>query len=114
MATYDHLPVYKDSYDLLLLLFKTCSTMPRDYRFTLGEQLKKELVVLITYIYRANCGYHKRELLAKSREHLEVTRLLLRLCFDLKQMPLKIYAGATERLESISKQLTAWEKSSLH
>jgi hypothetical protein len=111
MATYDRLPVYKECYDLLLLIFESCGSMKREYRFTLGEALKKELIALITDIYRANCSYHKKELLAGAREYVEVTRLLMRLCHDLKQLPLKTYACASDRLESISKQLTAWERS---
>ena len=27
MATYDHLPVYKESYDLLVLVFNVCRNM---------------------------------------------------------------------------------------
>jgi hypothetical protein len=111
MSTYDRLPVYKDCYDLLLLLFRACGSMSRDYRFTLGEQLKKELVGLITDIYRANCSYRKKEFLSGARMHLEVARLLMRLCHDMKQLPLKTYACASDRMESIGKQLAAWERS---
>ncbi|MDR1882784.1 MAG: four helix bundle protein [Prevotella sp.] len=111
MATYDRLPVYKECYDLLLLLFQFCGMMQREYRYTLGEALKKELIALITDIFRANCSYRKKELLAGAREHVEVTRLLIRLCHDLKQLPLKTYALASDRIENISKQLTAWERS---
>ena len=41
MATYDHLPVYKKTYDLLLQLFRLSQNMERDYRYTIGENLKK-------------------------------------------------------------------------
>ena len=42
MATYDNLPVYKASYDLLLLLFRCSKNMDRDYRHTLGETIKQD------------------------------------------------------------------------
>lgn len=111
MANYDHLPVYKVCYDLLIKLFRISGNMQRDYRFTLGESMKRELVDLIVNIYRANCRYIKKDLLAKARENLEVIRLLLRLTNDLKQMSLKEFVGASESIESISKQLAAWHKS---
>ncbi len=111
MATYDNLPVYKVCYDLLLLLFQICGNMQRDFRFTLGESMKKELIALMVNIYRANCRRQKKSLIGDARENLEVTRLLLRLAMELKQIPLKHFVTANEMIESISKQLTAWEKS---
>ena len=50
--TYDNLPVYKVSYDLLLQLFRFCRNMQRDYRYTLGESIKNELVSLMLNIHR--------------------------------------------------------------
>jgi hypothetical protein len=111
MATYDNLPVYKACYSLLLLLFNSVRNMQRDYRYTLGESMKNELIALITNIYRANCRIEKKQLLTTARENIEVVRLLLRLSKDLKQFPLKQFVMANEKVESISKQLTAWERS---
>jgi len=47
MATYDHLPVYKASYDLLLLLFQFTKEFNREYKYTIGEAIKKETVEMI-------------------------------------------------------------------
>jgi hypothetical protein len=111
MATYDNLPVYKACYSLLLMLFNGARHMQRDYRYTLGETMKNELIALITNIYLANCRTNKKDLLITARENIEVVRLMLRLAVDLKQFPLKLSAAANEKIESISKQLTAWERS---
>lgn len=111
MATYDNLPVYKVCYDLILQLFALTRNMQRDYRFTLGETLNKELIALMTNIYRANCRTQKKSLLNDARENIEVVRLLLRLSMEMKQVPLKHFVAATVKVESISKQLTAWERS---
>ncbi len=108
MAVYDNLPVYKTSYDLLLQLFNQSKNMERDYRFTIGEGLRNEIVQLIMNIYRANCSQSKKELILKAKENLEITRLLLRLLQDLKQIGLKEFVSANEKIESISKQLNAW------
>ena len=82
--------------------------MQRDYRYTLGENLKKELVDMLVHIYRANCRYQKTEQIAQARENLEIVKLMWRLCNELKQIPLKTFALASEKLENISRQLTAW------
>ena len=113
MATYDNLPVYKQTYDLLLQLFRTCQNMERDFKFTLGENIKKEIIELITNVYRANCrnNTEKLPLLRSAQENVEVVRLLLRLLNDLKQLGLKEFISANEKIESVSKQLAAWVNS---
>ena len=88
MAIYDTLPVYKVSYDFLLDLFKFTKNFDREYKYTLGEDLKKETTALIANIYRANSSQFKKELLQSARENLEVVRLYLRLVKDLKQISL--------------------------
>ena len=50
MATYNHLPVYKASYDLLVELFRFTKDFNREYKYTLGENIKKETVEMITNI----------------------------------------------------------------
>jgi hypothetical protein len=68
---------------------------------------------LITKIYRANCRVQKKILLSNARENLEVVRLLMRLANDLKQFTLNDFVQANLLVESISKQLVAWEKYSV-
>jgi hypothetical protein len=113
MATYDNLPVYKQTYDLLLQLFRVCQNMERDYKFTIGENLKKEIITLIINVYRANSRENREKvpLLQLGRENVEVVRLLLRLLQDLKQIGIKEFIMANEKLESVSKQLAAWSNS---
>jgi hypothetical protein len=115
MATYDNLPVYKKTYDLLLQLYRVCQNMERDYKFTIGENLKKEVITLIINVYRANSRENKEKylLIQSARENVEVVRLLLRLLEDLRQVSIKEFILANEKLESVSKQLAAWSSSSI-
>ena len=109
---YDNLPVYKATYDLLLTVFRLNRNFQRAYRYTLGENVKNELVALLVCIYHANSTQQKTEHLVKAREHVVVVKLQIRLLMDLKQISLKQYAAAAEQIESVSKQLAAWHKSS--
>ena len=111
MATYDQLPVYKTSYDLLVELFLCVKEFKRDYRHTLGESIKNETIEMMMCIYRANSTYSKEPFLRKAREHAEVILLLLRVCKDLRQIGLEKFIDLNEKLESVSRQLTAWHKS---
>lgn len=46
MAVYDNLPVFKDTYDLLLLFIRQGTHLQREFRYTIGQELKKELMYL--------------------------------------------------------------------
>jgi hypothetical protein len=86
--------------------------MNREYKYTIGEDLKKETTALIANIYRANCSYDKRELIGAARGNIEIIRLYARLIKDLKQIALAVFVRINEKIESISKQLSLWQKSS--
>ena len=77
MSRYDELLVYKASYDLLLEIFRFTKEFNREYKYTVGESLKKETLELITLIYRANSKAAKRETLQSAREKIEVIRLFV-------------------------------------
>ena len=108
MTTYYNLPVYKQSYDLLLDIFKLTKEFNREYKYTIGEELKKETMAMIINIYRANCGNNKIEYIASARENIEVIRLLIRLLKDLKQIQVVRIAKLNLAIEDLSKQLTGW------
>ena len=109
MAIYDTLPVYKVSYDFLLDLFKFTKNFDREYKYTIGEDLKKETTEMIANIYRANSSQSKWQLLQSARENLEVVRLYLRLLKDLKQINLEKFITLNEKIECVSKQLFSWQ-----
>ena len=115
MATYDNLPVYKESYDLLVELFKFTKEFSREYKYTLGESIKKEVVAMITNIYRANATQERRAArIGAARENVEVIRLFLRLLRDLHQVNLKTFVFLNMKVESVSKQLAAWQRRSVY
>ena len=112
MAQYSELPVYKASYDLLLAIFQFTKNFNKEYKYTVGESLKKETIELITLIYRANSRTDKVETLQTAREHIEVIRLLVRLMKDMHQIGIKPFVAVNEQVENVSRQLTGWQKGS--
>lgn len=111
MAIYTHLPVYKESYDLLVELFRFTKSFTREYKYTIGESIKNEIIAMITNIYRANSTYTKKDKIQAAQENIETIRLFLRLTKDLKQINLSKFVQLNTKIESVSKQLTAWQKS---
>ena len=110
MALYYNLPVYKASYKLVGMLFASSSSFAREYKYTVGQELKNEGLFLIKNIYRANKAIDKTIHLCEARENLEVIRLFVRLMQDFNQLSLKLFVEINQGIESVSKQLTAWEK----
>ena len=97
MAKYDELPVFKATYDLLLRIYMVSQHWSRDIRYTLGEELKKEVIEILQLIYQANASKKKVAFLSSCRVKLIKVRLQIRV--------------AKEMQENISKQLSGWEKS---
>jgi len=102
------LPVYKQSYDLLLDIFKLTKDFSREYKYTIGEELKKEIVAMVINIYRANGTSYRVKYISAAKENMEVIRLLVRLVRDLQQIKISRIAKISSKIEELSKQLTAW------
>jgi len=79
MALHYELPVYKACYDLLLEVFRFTKGFGKEYKYTVGESLKKEAMELLTLIFRANSRKDKTAVLEEARERIEVIRLFVRL-----------------------------------
>jgi hypothetical protein len=108
---YNELPVFKAAYDLILGVFLSSRTIKREYRYTLGEKLKQEIIELMMCVYRANLTVDKIPHILSAREHIEVIKLQIRLLHDLKQVPVKNMSAFELKIEDISKQLATWHKS---
>lgn len=107
---YENLPVYKETYDLLLFAYQHTGKMQRQYRFTLAEEMKRSLQELLISIYQANIVRNKGSYISQARLELVRVRVCFRLMRDLHQLSEKQMAFLTEKIASISKQLVAWEK----
>ena len=108
----ENLPVFKMVYDLLLRIVHEAHKMGKDFRHTLGEDLKSLLVRIEVCIYHANEKKGTDEKLAYIKEALEKmleVKLYVRILHDSKQLSLKKYALLCEQMVAIEKQLTDWK-----
>jgi hypothetical protein len=111
MTTYDQLPVYKASYDLLLKTYALVKHFPKEYKYDLGAGIKQDIFTLTKLIYRANCTLDRLGFIALARETLETLKLSFRLSKDLRLLSLEKYVVVSTLLEEISRQLVGREKS---
>jgi len=89
MALYYDLPVYRDTYKLILKIFEYSKDFPKDYKFTLGQDMKRDALQLVRSIYRANKSEQKKEHLDAFMDDFELIKLEIRLCTDMKVLPIK-------------------------
>jgi hypothetical protein len=92
-------------------MFRFTKDFAREYKYTVGECLKKETIELITLIYRANSRRDKQETIQSARERVEVIRLFVRLMKDLRQISLEKFVQVNKQIECVSRQLTGWHRS---
>lgn len=111
MVLYNQLPIYRDSYILLSDIYQVTSKFPRDYKYTLGQDMKRDCLALFRDLYGANVSVEKR------REHLdnfltafEMLKIEIRLCVDMNVLSIKKMSQLSLLMDSIAKQASAWRR----
>ena len=102
--------VYKDTFDLLLFVYTTLHDMRREYRYTLGEEMKRTLQNLLTAIYEARKTTPRSVMLIEALHWAYHAKVLYRTMDELGLLKDWQCAGYITQLSSISKQLTNWQK----
>jgi len=111
MARYDHLPIYRDAYDLSLHIEKIVRNFSRYHKYTLGTELRIKTWNILEKIIEANNSKHKKEHLLELRQKLETLKVLTRLCHDSGSFSsTKSYLHVAERITVLAKQNEGWIK----
>ncbi|MBQ8481281.1 MAG: four helix bundle protein [Alphaproteobacteria bacterium] len=110
MSRSDTLPIFLESYKLLVELYKVTTNFPREYKFSLGQDIQKDTMELFRCIYRANSHQDKVPYLEDFAAWFEAVRLEIRLAHDLNIISQRKYAQLSLMMENIGKQSNAWRK----
>jgi hypothetical protein len=111
MALYYELPIYKACYSLLLDLFRMTRNFKREYKYTIGQEIKNNAMHMVLFIFKANSSVDKTSDLMALNDSFELLKLELRLCVDMKLISPTQQAGVWEQMDVIGRQLTGWRKS---
>ena len=112
MGLYYNLPVYRDTYKLVLKIFEYTKDFSREYKYSLGQDMKRDSLCLIRSIYRANKEFEKIEHLKNFQDDFEILKLEIRLCVDMKILSPKKQAELALLMGEIGKQITGWQNAS--
>ena len=97
---------------MVLKIFEVTKDFTKEYKDTLGQDMKRAALQLVRSIDRANKSAQKREHLETFLDEFELLKLEIRLCVDLKVLPFKKQAELTVLMDGISKQITGWRNAS--
>jgi len=113
MAQYQHLPIYKTTYELLGKVTQATAGFSKAYKYSLGDKLRSEVVEMVVFIFKANSSRVERAHHAgQFLERLQVVELMLRLSKDLRLLSVKQFAEIVSLSDSLGKQAQGWIKSS--
>ena len=113
MTLYYSLPVYRDTYKLVIKVFEITQNFSREYKYTLGQDMKRDVMQLVRSIYRANKSTTKKqEYLDDFLDDFELLKLEIRLCTDMKMLSVKKLSELCLLMDSIGKQITGWRNAS--
>ncbi len=94
MAQYNHLNIYKASFDFLVCLSRQLKHFQREFRYTIGEKLSNNSIEFIALIYKANSAKSsvlRKEYLENMLDKLQYINILLRLSSELKNISQEKY-----------------------
>ena len=105
------LRLYGLSYRLALELAKDAALLNRQYRYSLGEQIRMSSFHLSLDVEVAGLSGDKLAPVERAVEGVRELQLCMRMLVDLNALPQKRYVYYLEMMTDISKQLHNWERS---
>lgn len=88
-----------------------CRRFPKSERFTLVADIKREMILIISLIVRANKTRDARvDTLRQLDVELDVLRTLVRMSRDMGFLPMQQYEILSKHVNEIGKRLGGWIK----
>ncbi len=107
MAKYEHLSIYKSTYDLLILYHKLQLNFPKAFKYTLGQStidvIEQALLEIISINNQEQKNFHKLLLL------LEQLKIKTRVLKSLQVFSQKVYLQLAEHIVTLLKQAQGWQ-----
>jgi len=109
MARYEHLPIYKEAFDLALYFEKAVRGFSRYDKYTLGADLRNISREILRLIQRANSEEDRIETLREVRGKVEELKTVLRLARESGAITrANSYEFASGKAVNLSRQNEGW------
>jgi len=110
MALYLDLPVYKVCNELYVTFVKMRRALPREERYTIGQELDRAMVEVLVLIQRINSTRDKVPLIARARQLVVEIQVRTRVLWDVKALSIRHFTELFDLSENLSRQLTSWQR----
>ena len=115
MARYEHLPIFREAYDLTVHIEKIVRNFSRYHKYTLGTDLRNKSRRILDQIMVANNARDNERVahLLELRQQLESFKVLTRLCHESGGFAsTRSYLHVAERITNLARQNEGWLKKS--
>ncbi|MDI6784525.1 MAG: four helix bundle protein [bacterium] len=113
MAQYEHLQIYKSTFDLLVYFEKIVRNFSRYNKYTHGSALRNITRDILLLIIRANNSYDKKPVLEEIRIKIEELKQVIHVCKELQVFPnFNSFQTSINQVIEIAKQNEGWLKHS--
>jgi hypothetical protein len=109
MSRYEHLPLFKKTYEFNLYFVRLSRGFPKDFKYGMAAEIRELCLKIIDNIVLANNNVNKAEYLENILSVIERIKVKIRLLKDLKVIKTCSYKYSFEILIDLSKQTTAWK-----
>ena len=115
MARYEHLPIFKRTFELVKYFDQIVRNFSRYNKYTYGSELRNLSREVLKEIIRANNAPNKVPHLLVIREKLEELKVVIRLCKELRVFPnFNSFQYSINEVLNISRQNEGWLSSFRH
>ena len=112
MAQYEHLPIYKGAFDLLIYFEKIVKNFSRYNKYTHGSDLRNITRQVVMLIVRANNSLDKLPVLEEIRIRLEELKAVIRICKEIEAFPnFNSFQTSINQVIQLAKQNEGWMRS---
>lgn len=109
LAQYEHLPIYKAAFDLLVYFEKIVRNFSRYNKYTHGKALRDITREIVMLIVRANNTHDRLPVLEQLRIKIEELNVGIRICKETHVFPnFKAFETSVNQVVNIAKQNEGW------
>jgi len=109
-AKVDGPAIFREGYELALMLHEQVTRFPRASRHVLGQRIVETAVGLLASLVEANMAARKEPRLEEVSLALEKLRIFVRLARDTQCVDFKKYEAAAVKIDTVGRMLGGWRK----
>lgn len=107
------IPIIIKLYELYKIYYNYLALFPKKDKYALGKKCEEQIIEILEMVIQAkSCSQtEKKKSLDTASVKLDMLKIFIRLCQDLKLLDQKKYLNISERLQEVGRMLGGWQKS---